>query len=590
MGGMKPSPPLVSALSMVLGIIFISLLVIPGPLEWGDLDEDGVSDTFQDLEAQSDLVLSPSGEWNEVDIGHTSTMNLSFTIFIGIIFLLLIPILVYWYLSDLPRRREEMEKMSMASAMQDNVRRISSFMSINPSISNATRLSHVSQTGDGEKALGQVIWRSRTAGMGLEQALLGSSRSMDGEDAVITPAIEGLISAGSESTQEEVRMSSEAVVERMNEELKDRMGTYASSLKGPSTALFALGVLLPILLATMIPIAGLSNRTVVMIGSLLWGGVPLMILFTTGRLVLKRPMLPLSGSDPKDRVKPSLSSLFIMITGMVLIITSSTELLLNGDPIIILEGPFPGPISSCFLALLVGTSLLIASGSSMISSEKDRIRKKEEEEMERVPDLLSEMGSQLMEGRSLEIAIIRGFRRIGRDPPLQGRISSLSELDPGPVLRLTKVSSEFASAGGRAGGRSVKALSKHLREMGRLERSMKEMVRSSIGQMEITASIFAPIMVGASVGIFRLMDRSASTIAGNEMIGTTFSRGDLTVPGFIVLAGVYLILLSLTTTLAMYRLEEGVPHGGWSRVPKNVILASFTFTAGVVVSTLLIGG
>ena len=590
MGGMKPSPLLISALSMVHGVIIISLLVIPGPLGWGDIDKDGVSDTFQDLEAQSDLVLSPSGEWNEVDIGHTSSMNLSFTIFIGVIFLLLIPILVYWYLSNLPKRREEIKKMRMASAMQDNVRRISSFMSINPSISNATRLSHVSQTGDGERALGQVLWMSRTASTGLEQALLRSSRLMDREDAVIIPAIEGLISAGSESSQDEVRRSSESVVERMNEELKDRMGTYASSLKGPSTALFALGVLLPILLATMIPIAGLSNRTVVMIGSLLWGGVPLMIMFTTGRLVLRRPMLPLSGSDLKNPIKPTLLSVFIMITGMILTIISSMELLLDGAPIIILDGPFPDPDSSCLLALLMGISFLIASGSSMISSEKDRIREKEEEEMGRVPDLLSEIGSQLMEGRSLEIAIVRGFKRIGRVPPLQGRISSLAEMDHGPVLRLTKVSSEFASAGGRAGGRSVKALSKHLKEMGRLERSMKEMVRSSIGQMEITASIFAPIMVGASVGIFRLMDRSATTITGNEMIGTTFSRGDLTVPGFIVLAGVYLIILSLTTTLSMYRLEEGVPHGGWSRVPKNVILASFTFTAGVVVSTLLIGG
>ena len=50
------------------------------------------------------------------------------------------------------------------------------------------------------------------------------------------------------------------------------MARYLQSLQGPTTALFAIGVLLPVLLATMIPISGIGGSTVYMLGFLLWCG------------------------------------------------------------------------------------------------------------------------------------------------------------------------------------------------------------------------------------------------------------------------------------------------------------------------------
>jgi hypothetical protein len=119
---------------------------------------------------------------------------------------------------------------------------------------------------------------------------------------------------------------------------------------------------------------------------------------------------------------------------------------------------------------------------------------------------------------------------------------------------------------------------------------MKEQIRSSIGQMETTSSVFAPVMIGISVGIFDLMGNSSSGVEGGGMIGFSVSPGGLSLTGFILLSGVYLLLLSITTTITMRRLETGRIEGGLRRVPRNLILSSLTFSLGVVISTLILGG
>ncbi len=567
-----------------LGVLIIIVIAVPDILGSKDIDRDGISDTFQNVEETKDLVLTPSGQWREVNVGYRSEMDLTFTAFIGMALLLVLPISVYYFLWEAPLKKEELGKRVSAFAMHDNVRRMASFLSTNPSLPNSARLSHVSQVGEGEKVLGQVLWSSRTTGSSLERVLLEKARMLD--DKILGSSMEGLISAERESTIEDVGRSCRSVVQRLGEDLKERMTSYSSSLKGPSTALFGLGVLLPVLLATMIPIAGFTNRTVLMIGVLLWVVVPVLILRTGRNLVLKRPMVKEGGGYGGISYRKDIFTLLGPLVGGLVTVASIVVLTGSIAPPIILEGPFPDPLSFAILALLIGSSMVLSSLIRGLIHEGSLERDRMKDEAQKVPDLLSEIGSRLLEGRSFERALESGYRNIGSEPPLRG---SLPE-GGGEFASSLRVAHEYSRSGGKTGGSSIKALSSHLREMGRLERSLKEMIRSSIGQMEVTSSIFAPIMIGISVGIFELMGRSSDPLKGGELVGTSISGGELSVTGFILLSGVYLLLLSLSTTLTMRRLEEGTPWGGWERVPRNLMLSSLTFTAGVVASTLILGG
>ncbi len=568
----------------LLGALIIIILAVPDILGSRDIDGDGISDTFQNVEDRTDLVLTPSGEWKEVNIGYRSETDLPFTAFIGTGLLVVLPLAVYYLMWEAPIKKKELGKRVSAFAMHDNVRRMASFLSTNPSLPNSARLSHVSQVGEGEKVLGQVLWSSRTTGSSLEGVLLEKARMLD--DKVLESSVEGLISAERESTIEDVGRSCRSVVQRLGEDLKERMTSYSSSLKGPSTALFGLGVLLPVLLATMIPIAGFSNRTVLMIGVLLWVVVPVLILRTGRNLVLKRPMVKEGEGYGGISYRKDIFTLLGPLVGGLVSIASLVILTDSIAPPIILDGPFPDPPSSAVLALFIGSSAVFSSLIRGLIHEGSLKRSIIKDEAEKVPDLLSEIGSRLQEGRSFERALESGYRMISSKPPLRGSIPE----GGGEFASSIRVAREYSRAGGRTGGSSIKALSSHLREMGRLERSLKEMIRSSIGQMEVTSSIFAPIMIGISVGIFELMGRSSDPLKGGELVGTSISGGELTVTGFILLSGVYLLILSVSTTLTMRRLEEGTPRGGWERVPRNLMLSSLTFTAGVVASALILGG
>jgi hypothetical protein len=418
----------------------------------------------------------------------------------------------------------------------------------------------------------------------LEEALLERSRSLD--DLTLESSLEGLISAQSESSLQEVRSTCNAVVDRMGEDIKEKMTSYSSSLKGPSTALFGLGVLLPVLLATMIPIAGFSTRTVVMIGFLMWILVPFLIIRTGRTLVLRRPIVRASSHKDTHSYDSNPFSLLGPIIGIIIMIAGSVNLLEIFNLPIILKGPFPDPDSTSVLLFLLGVSVFISSLAWGFIKKKQQRRRELSKEEEKVPDLLSEIGTHLMEGRSFERALERGMERIDYNLTMLGRVPIMG----GPLRNSLTVAREYSRAGSNVGGSSIKALSGHLREMLRLQFSMKEAVRNSVGQMETTSSIFAPIMIGVSVGIFELMGRSAGSVDGGQIIGASMSGGSMTIAGFILLAGVYLLLLSISTTLTMRRLEEGDPAVGWERVPRNLMLSSITFTAGVAGSTLLLGG
>jgi hypothetical protein len=105
--------------------------------------------------------------------------------------------------------------------------------------------------------------------------------------------------------------------------------------------------------------------------------------------------------------------------------------------------------------------------------------------------------------------------------------------------------------------------------------------------MEVTSSLFAPVMIGSSAGIFSLMESTGSSVSGGMMMGGAADGGAISAFHFILMTGGYLIFLSISTTLTLHRLETGMTSGGWYKVPKRIVQASVAFTIGVCTSMIL---
>lgn len=210
----------------------------------------------------------------------------------------------------------------------------------------------------------------------------------------------------------------------------------------------------------------------------------------------------------------------------------------------------------------------------------------------RSPVVLRDISSSVMEGRSFESALKRAFARREVEKDRRYRLlpghSSREAGIPEPLLSYLESAKEFSRAGRGTGGKAIRAFSKHIQELLDLERDLSSRVRSAVGQMEVTSSIFAPLMIGASAGIFNLMGSVQGDIPGGMMFGGG-SQDTLEPWHFLLMSGGYLLMLSVATTLTIYRLENGTTRGGWHRVPRRLIQSSLAFSIGVLASSYMIG-
>ncbi|MGA1793649.1 MAG: hypothetical protein ACMUHM_06840 [Thermoplasmatota archaeon] len=585
------SPALAAAFLTIIGTSILMMLVYNLPVPNGpDMDQDGISDNFQSVHPVSDIVKDGDG-WRVETVGYTSSLDIPFLVFSGSILVVLLPSGGAFWIWDRPRRVLRKERWKEEGRMHDVVRRLSAFLEINPSLPAAVRMARTSLPLNEQYVLGGLTWGPFTEGRPFDEKFEEFREEWSSRSPVIGRALGSLISAEREASRAEVVVSARSLVSRLSEESKAMMETYSRSLAGPSTALFGMGVLLPILLATMIPVAGISGRTAVLIGFFLWFILPCSIMVMGSSLVMKRPSLG-SGNRLKAAKwsPPGAFDLIIITLGLAVMIAACLLVLRR------LELPAPVQFvdssSASVLLGMCGVSALLAGLIGWLTRGSYRAGKEHEEVRKGSPVFLRELSSSLLEGRSFEFALKRALSKTKA-----GAISAIKLLPgatpveaniPEPLVTYLESAEEFSRAGKGPGGKAVRAFSRHVDEMLDLERDLSSRVRSAVGQMEVTASIFAPLMIGASAGIFRLIGSVQEGTPDGMLFGGG-ARSGMEPWNFLLLSAGYLLIMSMVTTLTIHRLEKGATDGGWHKVPKRLVQSSLTFSLGVVTSSIVIG-
>jgi len=581
---------LLALLCVVAGLTLSILLISSEPLGHDDLDDDGISDMFQDIHPIVTYRLGEDGQWKEELVGHGSRNDLPMIAFTAFASVLAFPLAVYLLLSRKePVDARRLERSEMTS-MHDSVRRIASFLEVNPSLISAVKQTYASLPDDRRGPLGDLIWSARAKGGDFSKEYERFRAGWDGRDPVVGRALGDLQMAEREPTVMEVAMSARRAMDDLTEAVRLEMSRYVGSLQGPTTALFAIGVLLPVLLATMIPLAGLGRSSMVMIGAFLWVGVPLSIVHFGGRIIDRRPMYKGVRASHARRPRPGVTALEAAggAAGCLLSIVSASHLATSLDLPLALPGL--GSDDTALIMLmwgiaLLGSSLLHALSRASIAQE---IRSKEIGR--RIPPLLQSLAAGVSDGLSFEGALKRTLAADGSF--LAGAVAVFPGMTTDPEVRdpeldnVLKAARHFSRAGSEAGGRALRALANHHRNVITLEEELVQRIDSSVGQMEVTASLFAPLMIGASVGIFDLLEPDRLSEGLSLLGGGASTMG--TTP-FILISGVYLMLLSASSSMTISRLRSGRASGGWAKVPFNLVRAMASFTAGIVLSSMIIG-
>lgn len=590
------TPLIVSILSLLVGVAAIFFTVTTGPISLGleDKDGDGISDLYQDVEPRTEMVLSEAGQWKAVHLGYGSEMNLPFTSFVSVLLILVIPSSLFFHLSRKDMGPRRMQKGDEA-VMNDAVRRMCAFLEINPSLIKALRDSFTSLPERDRPVLSGLIWEIRGGVRSFEEIFSDFRVEWSGRSGSIGKALRSLEGIMNESDRSEVIGTARRTVAELSRDGRASMADYIRSLSLPTSALFALGVLLPVLLATMIPLAGIGGRTAWMVAFLLWVVVPVGITVTGSVLVGRRPMFRSRQAVKKEaRFTFDLAAMVGISAGVTLFLMSTLEILEVVNTFHLLG---IGTIGR-YLLFLWGLSFIMAGCARGASVEYRREEIILENEGDTLPELMRSIGTSVQEGLSYERSLDRAFRDIGMrvgegNIPQKEIFGGEGNTGEGALASQVRVVKEFSRAGPEAGGKAINALASHLSDLRNLEEEMEQRIRSTIGQVELTASLLAPVMIGSSIGIFKLLEGNSLPDASGEGVGMMWAGSPgaeaLSSSSFLIISGIYLLLLSISTSLILHRLSKGTPQGGWHRVPLRILISVTSFTLGVLGSSALIG-
>ena len=421
-------------------------------------------------------------------------------------------------------------------------------MRITPTVETAATFA--ARTGDGVLAdsLGDHVRRARgTPGSGLS----AFADEWGDRFPALRRGVLLIESAGSAPPDERARALDRAV-EATLDGTRERMEAFANEIRGPTTALYAFGVLLPLSLLSILPAAGAVGLTasvpvlVVVYDAVLPAGLVAAGAWLLARRPVAFPPPTLSAEHPAlddSRVRAIAASLCVALIGWGV----ATALLPGWTRVLAAVGPG------------IGTALVVRYRRVM--TVRDRIDDLESG----LADALYLVGRRIEEGLAVESALDRATAeltgetravfaaatrrqrqlRVGVDGAFRGEHGPLVEL-PSPRAESTVALLALSAREGRPAGSAVVAMADHLEQLRTVEREARRELESVTATLGHTGAVFAPLVAGATVAM-------ADALSG----GLLGSGGGPETAALGLAAGAYVLFLAVALTALAAGLSRG---------------------------------
>jgi Flp pilus assembly protein TadB len=457
-------------------------------------------------------------------------------------------------------------------------------------------------------ALRKVIWDVETRqSRSVDDSFMDFAAEWSGDGEELKMALYSIRGAVSERTKEGRARVLEKATESALAGTRRRIEEFAAGLSGPTTILFALGILLPLVVGSMLPMMAIGTLDVsslergtatgadpratavatVLLMDVTFPGLAFAYAFS---ILGRRPG---TSSPPEVRMGDGAYAWPIALGAV----------LAGASALFALEGSEGGLVLAALFALgafSVPLGLHLASSASRARSERRRIAAMESE----FPDALFQLGRRVSEGVPLEAAFPlvgerMGGSEIGRLFVKIGAVMSTSGLSPERALfdpqmgalrevgsRTMRASlrSAVASSGmdAQTAGKMMMDFSGYLRGLQKTERETRLQLAGVSDNMRNTATLFAPLIMGVTVGLFALLSRTFADVGeGVEMMPVWL---------FALVVGVYLALMVLVISHFCSRLLDGddAVELRW-RTGTALALSWLVFAGAVAVSQTAFG-
>jgi Flp pilus assembly protein TadB len=526
--------------------------------------------------------------------------------------ILLAPIIVFAFTASYPEILANRVRTKSLGRTPESVNYLVMSMRLSPSLSKAVAFASESSDEPIASGLKKVLWDIYMRKYDtIEESFLAFAMEWGDINEDYKRALYTIRSSTLERTEEGRARVLDKASEIILEGTKRRIESFASSLHGPTTVLFALGILLPMIIGAMLPLMALQipqggnfQAETVSTGSQPDLG------YTLGIVLLMDVFFPviafiyayhILGKRPGTATPPDVRSKLSSRQGRT--IATMSIFLFAGFGIFGLPslrgylgdlGSTLGPVP-IILGFGFGMGYYFRATSKYQKIRRDEIKKMEEE----FPDALFKLGSRIAEGEPLETALMKVgestkgsniaelFERISytiqvtRTTPREAMFGKdfgvLNNL-PSRTIKasmaavLESVGKDASTAGG-----IIINISNYLRDIKKVDHDIRTSLSQTVEMMKSTGILFAPLVMGITASLYVLLSKEFAAIPGS----TAMLPND----AFFLIIGVYLVLMVMITTYFAVGIEHGedsveLRHSIGTSVPVAVLVYAISLIAG----------
>ncbi|APX97346.1 secretion system protein [Natronorubrum daqingense] len=366
---------------------------------------------------------------------------------------------------------------------------------------------------------------------------------------------------------------------------RNQMADFTAAIRGPTTALFAFGIMVPLALIALVPAVPMVGIPVnIWIFVLLYNVVlPACLVAASLWLLTRRPVAfpPPNVSHDHPDVPDRL-----WIRGLWGVLAA-----VGGYTITASFGP-------SHLAPVIGVGLGLGTALFAIFTPILAVRNDVRAVEAHLTDALYIVGRQVAEGESVESAIELAAERVPAETGavfehaagVQRRLHASVEAAflgeygalkavPSPRAHGTAALLAIAAEEGKPAGRAIVSMADHLEELDEVEAKTKRSLKQVTETLDNTAAYFGPLVAGATVAM-------AEMIADENMMDTTdLDAAAFPAESLAVVVGVYLIALCVILLPLSIALRYGMDRALFGYHVGRALIASMIIY-GLSVSVL----
>ncbi len=462
------------------------------------------------------------------------THNLLMTMFAAL-FSIIIPFVGYFFILNYPFMKANSLRIKMLGFMPEAISYMVMSLYLNPSLEHAVAFASENTEEPLSSDLKKILWGVYLREYDtIEEAFVKFAYEWGQWNDSFKRSLYTLRISSMRSTDKERKETLDKASEIIMEGSKRDLIAYAESLYVPTMVLFSMGVMLPLILASLLPILPIGKDMTWLIALTFDVLIPGMFLIYAMKIINEKPVLTSPPDLKVHMTKREKNTLIVisLVVGAIFFFMGT-----RGHDYV---------TSSFFLwGLSIPIAIYFFATSAPVKPERDMIVAMNDE----FPDALFNIGSRVAEGEPFEVAtqnvvnLMRGssieilFRRIlyslktTRDSLYEilfGNDGILKDKSTKVINTTMRVTLDAMKKDNITAGNMIISIANHLRDMKGVEKDMMTKLKSATSMMQMTALYFAPITIAVTLVLYAVilgkLEAVSTLLPNNNMFSIGFLK------------------------------------------------------------------